>query len=843
MNWEPPSSIRQWEKVLVEYYLQIGTNGDASPIRSFEITPATLALACGAPKDSLELIEEGLRKTLSSDRFLNSSLREGQRLRSTDELPNYFIYLALTLFIDSLLDGEYAEQGQFRNKLATWLRTKETFSQLRGVALMWEELVGWLEARVSKGDPYRQLILPEIPPTWTHIGYTRRLSFPSRSDLRFLQRFFEISEVPLDKPAEVVRNLNSFIERRDVSWGLRTAFDEFAYAYKSGEATTDHRFWELVRRAYRDDEAQASIESSIIITYDQDRDRIFICKYEEEQSVVVCALSQAVTICSEKKSHNLGPGIEKGLLFFRQVGTGRWQAESTLEKVSGRILLGVSAANNQKLQSILPGLKPSGEWFLCQEPIGVSVIETALQKVRLRAVPESGFIDVTIVDGILSDGAYLGRSRYLPRVESNIDNLQIIRLSGQGDSSEIRIHEGQLTTEDDIDGRYRITAGAAGSWRRVITFVRDAAPHLCLEGVSYNLDRLDDWSDLKQDSPTTNTFGDMGWNGESALADDLAEAVYARSISGISEADLIPIIERGLEQYANPYEILRLLHDAGFIEPRLRRHWRGRIWTLVPPSITPLSTGGETVVIVNGGLCKRLELEFKQVATSIGGVPFRQCSPLSFSLPVVGARNVDPAMLAKRLEWDIYALCDVPGLTPLAVEKTRRVGQGYILGSTWNWELGRFSNDGPGETDVKLTRWIHPGSRDHDLYRIEIRGFPSTVHLSRTAAILSAYSAANRTMFLFTGNNLTRVIKDGGLPTILAAVLRRRHLNNAGLQGGTYCYPASQSDAIELARLLPNCIGGVALPKKSISPIEAIMSVRHSGKRNRLKWIDGQLVS
>ena len=51
-----PSTIAGWETVLVDRFLRIGADGDASPIRSFEVTPDTLALASGVdgatPKDA-----------------------------------------------------------------------------------------------------------------------------------------------------------------------------------------------------------------------------------------------------------------------------------------------------------------------------------------------------------------------------------------------------------------------------------------------------------------------------------------------------------------------------------------------------------------------------------------------------------------------------------------------------------------------------------------------------------------------------------------------------------------------------------------------------------------------
>ena len=79
-------------------------------------------------------------------------------------MPNCFTYLAMTLVIDTLLEGDYSGQGQFRDRLRSWLGTRRSLMQLSGVAVMWRALAAWLDVRAAAGEPFRRLVLPPPGP-------------------------------------------------------------------------------------------------------------------------------------------------------------------------------------------------------------------------------------------------------------------------------------------------------------------------------------------------------------------------------------------------------------------------------------------------------------------------------------------------------------------------------------------------------------------------------------------------------------------------------------------------------------------------------------------------------
>lgn len=113
MNPQSPKTFEEWERCLVRHFLVVGSDGDASDIRSFEVTPTTLALACGAGIDQERNIEESFRIFMAGISNLPNRLNIGMQGASTRELPNFFIYLVMTLLIDSQLEGS-GDGNEFR---------------------------------------------------------------------------------------------------------------------------------------------------------------------------------------------------------------------------------------------------------------------------------------------------------------------------------------------------------------------------------------------------------------------------------------------------------------------------------------------------------------------------------------------------------------------------------------------------------------------------------------------------------------------------------------------------------------------------------------------------------
>ena len=147
-----PTTLHQWERRLTCALLF--ADGDSDAIRSFEITPETLATHCGLSMEHGKNAEEAFRKALLADPDLIKCLEKGTSKATNDEVPNCIAMLALTLLVDSLLDG-YKNKGQYRTKLSDWLGVERSFTNLSGVEKMWKQLVAWLDGRISAGRPFR----------------------------------------------------------------------------------------------------------------------------------------------------------------------------------------------------------------------------------------------------------------------------------------------------------------------------------------------------------------------------------------------------------------------------------------------------------------------------------------------------------------------------------------------------------------------------------------------------------------------------------------------------------------------------------------------------------------
>jgi hypothetical protein len=185
-----PNNLSEWEAALTRHFLMI-SGDEIGPIRSFDICADTLALAAGVGPDARDDAVTSFRKALMAHKsVLLTALEQGDfpRLSNADCL-GCFIYLALTIYVDSQLASDDERGAEFRSKLADFLGVDRRFSDLHGVRVMWERLRDWLVQQMKKGKPFRRLILPEEN-GWTHIGYSARLSFPSRRDKTFLTNFF-----------------------------------------------------------------------------------------------------------------------------------------------------------------------------------------------------------------------------------------------------------------------------------------------------------------------------------------------------------------------------------------------------------------------------------------------------------------------------------------------------------------------------------------------------------------------------------------------------------------------------------------------------------------------------
>ncbi|WP_155774304.1 hypothetical protein [Burkholderia pseudomultivorans] len=842
MSWRAPTTFEAWERELVDYFLRVDSTGESTDIRSFEITPATLAAALGAPADAEDEVAVAFQRQLQRDNLFVQSLSSGSQRFSSASAPNFFVYLAATLFVDSLLDGEYHSAGAYRERLALWLESHHTFVQLKGIADMWEELREWLARRVNAGDGFRRLVLPD-PGGWTQIGYTRRLSFPNRSDARMARNFLLEQPQALDSPLATINLFQRFRIGKTLSWGLAKAFDEFEHAYfQQKRALADHRFWRLITevgsQVHRLDRRLVEID----MLYEEDESRIYIAdSSQDDGGRVYQTLHDALTAENAAQSANFSASCRGGLLFFRHTGMGRWSLDREIRDVSGEVIVVVSTSHRRAIGGRLGNLREEKDWIFTSKPIAAQKAIDVLRTAGFAAFKSDQVFRASANGGIRVGVGWLGRQAFLPRLESDSKRHHVIRSEDATGAFEVTPN-GQLESAAHLDGSFTISPGSEhgdrhSDWSLRLTFSSQAVPHSICDGGRYRLERLNDWQSEKRPLHPIKSNEQFLWENGALECLDLLEAVYASGAAGWEEAALIHMLSRASDEM-NSWSLLQILRDGGIIEPRLRGGWRGRSWTLVPPRLLELPSSQHPIVQIEGALCERLVDRFRLVVEARGGTCFRRLGIGPWAPPTIGATGLAAADIAAQLDWPIVPDPESAVQKPLAFQSTPRIAIAYEAADFWDWGAKRFLKRSEHRGTTTLTRLIHKAQRDHDLFEVTSSA-GRVLYLSRTAAIAAAHAAAKVPLFEERGDALLRISNDGALPNFIAADLRRRAMRCAGMMDGLYVYPALREDLRGLARLLPSCI----LLSKTEATEDGFREslIRRSEGRFRTQWLNGRL--
>ncbi len=829
--------------MLTRHYLEVGSDGDASPIRAFGVTPETLASIVCVPETRAFEAVAAFKVAVGTG--LVDALEHGwSPMRRIEGCPGYFSYLVLTLLVASLVDAEKGLGGDFRRRLKEFTGLDRSFNDLHGVAEMWVRLVGWLDARRVEGLALRPLVLPKVPETWVHIGYTRKLAFPSKSDVRLLKRFLQDKPELLESPRRFVFALATLIEKGRASDGLKEAFRDFREAFEGGQRLlADHHLWRFASSCLPHHDDGRPGDATIEVSYDEDGSPWFavIGSDADEAASVPGPLSEAVADAGSSI-----PTLRYGFLVFGQVGYGRWRTVARADGGPSRVLFACSFAKMNRLRARDVSFVASGLWSVTSTSVPLGIAEAFAAS--LGASPsddDDRLVSATVSGGILADGAWLGRPAFLPRIVARGEALELRSGPGaEGDmsvrSDPIDRHATRLVADGPVSGTWTVgPSQGSQSWSRRMTFVRNALPREPAaerSGTALGYEPVVDWTQV-EDKPMLPLRRPQGWaEGDPRLA-DLVEALYAGGRSGWDEGSLTALVLDALGSDVDPWLVLRSLRDASFVRPFLRPRWKGRVWFLEPIGLRLI---GPTLAVVDGAPCEMLMTTFRDVCEALGGRAFRVLGAAPLAPMLVGCAGGDLSAIARRMGWPTRgAHCCRGGRAGALVETllTTRLRQ---PASRWDWRLRHFVADGRiGDGAVQLTRWAQPGGRDHDVYVVEAAG-RTRRFVSRAAAVLAAHLAARQPLFTAKGSRIVTAVREAALPDRIAARLRLVHASNPGLASDGYAYPVGEPDLCWLTGTLPGLVsGGVA--HGAISREDTAATVRHSRRRWRSAWIDGEM--
>ncbi len=831
------TSLADWEGALTRRFLTAAGEG-VGPIRSFDISPETLAMAAGWDASAGAQAVSSFKKALLGDWSLYAALEDGSfDRRLAPDCPGCFAYLALTIFVDSQRDGDGA--AEFRPKLAAFLGVDRSFSKLTGVATMWRSLRDWLARQVRAGKPFRKLVLP-AEDGWVQIGYTLRLSFPSRRDHTFLGHFFDQNPGIASDEKAMLASLRNLVDRTNASKGLHEAFDEFYAAYSQDQRSlADHRFWKLVLSVAAARNVHMPSDVSLEVYPDEDglpHFRVDVADRSDRGSVHA-TLQSAVAAVARLGASNLLKVAEAGYVVFKRIGTSRWTAVPRFSDCRGEVRVGLCNRLTSAVGTKLGILRSSGDWSLTVDPVSIARAEDALRRLLAKEELPQIIYSVTVTGGVRTDHHWLGRRSVLPTITTDLGS-PIIVAEGDDDApalgcKEIEPNRYAIRSKRPVAGAFELRSSASTAAR--LHFVADAFVH---DGQRpNNHDDAPEWKDCVRmlegaaEPPTA-------WDPVPEKLDDLLEAIYAGGRRGWAEADLIPLLERIIPDDMSPWDFLRSLQDSTVLTPLLRARYRGRTWILGNVSLVPMRSRSQDFVLMDGCVPALQRRDFKQAVTALGGSAFRRtASP--WTVPLMGAAGVTVEKLRERLDWPLKPPM-MPGRRPAAFDDDpQRRLEAYRKEYVWSWDAGRFMSEA-ALSRVQLARWVHLGERDHDVYVVSASG-KDRMFVSRCVAIADAHMQAGKPMYRWEADRLIRTGCDGFLPDQIAQWLRYENLANAQPEpAGGYSYQANQAQAVAAARLLP---GAIVAGATLAASWDAVAAARRSGFAERLIFTEGRVVS
>lgn len=266
-----PIGVQAWnEKLLFHYF---GVKDDDSPVRSICVTAEELRIAAQvADKTADEVLQQFLQQVRGSLGVTKTGTAFEKRMDrdkyvkaqgSKDEIPGCFAFLiASCLAANEVIEDEDADGTgssivrDFRDVLAKLLDLDDV-SISKNLASAWKRLQEFLEDEpaIQFGDGrvlrLRKLELPN-PGNEIHIGFSKKIVFPSRRDLGKLIEKLKANEVVELVPA--VDDVISIVSRFKATFSkpFQAAFEAFREMVREGKSESEligSLFWNAVLSA------------------------------------------------------------------------------------------------------------------------------------------------------------------------------------------------------------------------------------------------------------------------------------------------------------------------------------------------------------------------------------------------------------------------------------------------------------------------------------------------------------------------------------------------------------------------------------------------------------------
>lgn len=857
-----------WEENLTRHFLRADGPGGSSPLAFIDASPEELARATGRLRSEGEVVLDEFL-SIFSRAYLDDVLQHGVVPRQARDLegPGWFHILILTCVVASM-SPEMSQSGQFRKRLQELLRLPSPLSNFPNLPVLWHKLSRWCDSRRKVGLPYRKVVVPDPGRHMTQIGHSVRIVFPSRQDLhRMVKQYSHFVGETID-PDKLIRQVRSDY---NLPWsaGFRAAFQDFEKRRQNRERLiADHPFLKGIRNLMIEEEVAASETSVSCITdidgfdvlevttnnpliqrhlgYDPNRDRADgIVEIEVTDDTLVSMLQIGERLGPDINLGPLGRSIQEGVLPFCEEGWGKWCACRDPATASARLLIRPDLAKRYL------GLTEA-QWAITG-PLKLGMVVELLDRVRGRRSAPDAIGSYKVRGGIKFGSSYLGRPCFLPVLEVDADC--------DVDLEEIRHEKGTLSVDTSMSRVYPLQAPSpvAGAWRLSIEERAGLPSHA--EVLLGFVDRAPEhefvdpnelppvWQaqrDIERSAPRAVTIDpsrhDLRGTPVPAML-DLLEVLYTKGGGmGLAEETVGDLVSRAVG-FNGPviWDLIRLLQEAGWIEPRLSARWNARRWFVRKPRLLLSDCG--TIGLVDGAasevVCERLA----NACQRRGGRFVIRSHPTGWSVPSYLIENVDPKIVASDAEIPIEpAVIALQRATEhITFVPSLHSAERREVGSTWDWRTARFKRQAfSSEGQVTLERLVKPGNNARPVYRTINGSGAVTLIECRAAAILNAHMAASRPMFRFdpSGDRVQRIAGEGHIPIEIARYLRLSTAASALVipadeWNAEYLYPISTEARADLVVWLgPALEGGqpYAGAVKEINPLKTLVLNRRGGR-------------
>jgi hypothetical protein len=677
----------------------------------------------------------------------------------------------------------HEDDRDFRDDLlAKQLNEHFTGFPMNGLDLMWFHLKDFLLR-----EHHIDLVLPEhIPSHISRIGRTLQMAFPTwrhKNELRKVRDL--IPPANLLDPLTVTNRFQTSKMRGETMQSFVYNFVKFDEARKRGvREYMETPFWQAWYSVVAETVALEDIEVSE-------------GNFGEHELFRVSPLGDRVAIATPEEAYDFIPkplarAVSKGIIFLRNLGFGKFRAETTPSNI--RLM------KNSKLAEINP-----------DEVRSVAGLNANWVVANLRGEIEGGIEAANTPrefgwrDGIRVGGAYLGRTPLAPmiagpmpgtiRVEKNSKRIDMVR-HDEGLSFKDGVHSGTFVARTNWENREILLvprANEVGDLRRL----------------SFDFSREISEDEFHHNTVPSTVSTIEPWSGDRTPPCDalvtIGEALYERSARGLSVSEAIEIVHRAMPEDDRPseWDLLRSFSDAGWLEMTFLRHFPVRRILQNPLMAERV---GEDLVRISGPTPIAV-LERLHAAAGAAGAKVETWNGLSkWALPRYAVRCPNERVRRDFIERMAIAEKPSPKLAVADVGDPDGV-HGYQVIGRLDEERGFFAVRYDDKVSDGLYRLERKESRNPFLHRSVIDGKPVKTYVSPSVAILSHHLRAGGPLFFQSDGILQARRPRVLLPSSWARWVSDRILCNAApgasKDGWRYQYAIGASSLSAICRLVP----------------------------------------